>query len=87
MITTSMYVYGQIANIVTNSYEEVITSKAQFYLKSEKKGIEIIEVKLTDSTISVKEGDIVNIPVTISSMSNNSKIFYKQNGKIEIVKA
>lgn len=87
MITTSMYVYGQIANIVTNSYEEVITSKAQFYLKSEKKGIEVIEVKLTDSTISVKEGDIVNIPVTISSMSNNSKIFYKQNGKIEIVKA
>lgn len=87
MVTTSMYVYGQIANIVTNSYEEVITSKAQFYLKSEKKGIEIIEVKLTDSIISVKEGDIVNIPVTISSMSNNSKIFYKQNGKIEIVKA
>lgn len=87
MITTSMFVYGQIANVVTNSYEEVITSKAQFYLKSEKKGIEIIEVKLTDSTISVKEGDIVNIPVTISSMSNNSKIFYKQNGKIEIVKA
>ena len=32
---------------------------------------------------SLKEGDIVNIPVTISSMSNNSKIFYKQNGKIE----
>lgn len=87
MIITSMFVYGQIANIVTNSYEEVVTSKAQFYLRSEKKGIEIIEVKLTDSTISVKEGDIVNIPVTISTMSNNTKIFYKQNGKIEIVKA
>lgn len=87
MITTSMYVYGQIANIVTNSYEEVTTSKAQLYLKSEKKGIEVIEIKLTDSIISIKEGDIVNIPVTISTMLNNTKIFYKQNGKIEIVKA
>jgi hypothetical protein len=53
--------------------------------KSEKKGFEIIKIKLVDESVIVKEGDIVNIPVSISAMNNS--IFYTQNGKIEIVKA
>jgi len=70
--------------ILNKEYEGETTTYIQSIQKSEKKGFEVLKIKLSDSILNFKEGDIVSVPVKLSAM--NSQIFYSQNGKIEIVK-
>lgn len=70
--------------ILHKEYEGETTSYIQSIQKSEKKGFEVLKIKLTDTILHFKEGDIVAVPVKLSAM--NSQIFYTQNGKIEVAK-
>ena len=78
-------VNGKAEYVQIKDYQGTKTTIVQMINKSEKKGFEVIKIKLVDESVIVKEGDMVNIPVSISTMNNS--IFYTQNGKIEIVKA
>ena len=69
--------------ILNKEYEGEKTTYIQSIQKSEKKGFEVLKIKLTDSDLHFKEGDILTIPVKLSAM--NSQIFYVQNGKIQKV--
>ena len=82
---TKIIASGKIEHIQNKEFNGTKTTVVQMINKSDKKGFEIIKIKLVDESVIVKEGDIVNIPVSISAMNNS--IFYTQNGKIEIVKA
>lgn len=82
---TKIIINGKIEHIQVKDFQGVKTTIVQMINKSEKKGFEVIKIKLTDESTIIKEGEIVNIPVSISTMNNS--IFYTQNGKIEIVKA
>ena len=82
---TKIIVNGRIEHNQIKDFQGVKTTVVKMINKSEKKGFEIIKIKLVDESVIVKEGDIVNIPVSISAMNNS--IFYTQNGKIEILKA
>ncbi len=82
---TKIIATGRIEHIQIKDFQGVKTTVLQMINKSEKKGFEIIKIKLTEESVSFKEGDMVNIPISISTMNNS--IFYAQNGKIEILKA
>lgn len=71
--------------IFTKNYEGKTTTYIQSILRSEKKGFEVLKIKLTDTELHFKEGDTVSIPVKLSAM--NSQIFYTQDGKIQKVQA
>jgi len=71
-------------NILEKEYEGNITKQVQTVIKTEKKGFEVVKVKLTDELLNFKEGDYIRIPAKVSAM--NSQIFYRQDGKIEILK-
>jgi len=70
--------------ILHKEYEGETTSYIQSIQKSDKRGFEVLKIKLTNTILSFKEGEIVSVPVKLSSM--NSQIFYTQNGKIEVLK-
>lgn len=70
--------------ILNKEYEGETTTYIQSIQKSEKKGFEVLKIKLTDSILNFKEGDLVSVPVKLSAM--NSQVFYTQDGKIEILK-
>jgi len=74
----------KIDHIQEKEYEGTKSMQLQTIQKSEKKGFEIVKVKLTDINLNCKVGDYISIPVRLSAM--NSQIFYTQNGKIELVK-
>jgi len=78
------FVELKVENILTKEYEGNLTIQVQTVIKTEKKGFEVIKVKITDEVISFKEGDLIRIPVELSAM--NSQIFYRQSGKIEVLK-
>lgn len=82
---TKIIASGKIEHIQNKEFNGTKTIVVQMINKSDKKGFEIIKIKLTDESVIVKDGDLVNIPVSISTMNNS--IFYTQNGKIEILKA
>ena len=82
---TKIIASGRIEHIQIKDFQGVKTTVVQMINKSDKKGFEVIKIKLTDESVIVKDGDLVNIPVSISTMNNS--IFYTQNGKIEILKA
>ncbi|WP_151944253.1 hypothetical protein [Aliarcobacter butzleri] len=82
---TKIIVNGKAEHVQVKDYQGNKTTIVQMINKSDKKGFEVIKIKLIDESVIVKEGDIINIPVSISTMNNS--IFYTQNGKIEIVKA
>ena len=84
-MNTNITINGTIMAVIEKDYNNDKTVYAQFLKEDTKKGFEVIKIKLIDESVIVKEGDIVNIPVSISTMNNS--IFYTQNGKIEIVKA
>ena len=69
--------------ILNKEYEGETTTYVQSIQKSEKKGFEVLKIKLTDSELHFKEGDMISIPVKLSAM--NSQIFYTQDGKIQKV--
>ncbi len=71
-------------NILEKEYEGKVTIQVQTVVKTERKGFEVIKIKITDDVLTFKEGDLIRIPVEISAM--NSQIFYRQNGKIEVLK-
>ena len=70
--------------IIPKIFEGQKSHQVQTVVKSEKKGFEVIKVKITDEFIDFKENDTIKVPVTISTMNN--QIFYKQSGKIEVLK-
>jgi len=70
--------------VLSKEYEGETTTYIQSIQKTEKKGFEVLKIKLSDSMLNFKEGDTVSVPVKLSAM--NSQIFYSQNGKIEVVK-
>ncbi len=74
----------KIDHILEKEYEGQKTIHVQTIQKSEKKGFEIVKVKLTDEVLNFKIGDHISVPVRLSAMNNT--IFYTQNGKIESVK-
>ena len=82
---TKIIATGRIEHIQIKDFQGVKTTVLQMINKSEKKGFEIIKIKLTEESVSFKEGAMVNFPISISTMNNS--IFYAQNGKIEILKA
>ena len=82
---TKIIASGKAEHVQVKDYQGNKTTIVQMINKSDKKGVEVIKIKLVDESVIVKEGDIVNIPVSISTMNNS--IIYTQNGKIEIVKA
>jgi len=71
-------------NILEKEYEGTVTKQVQTVIKTEKKGFEVVKVKLTDELLNFKEGDYIRVPVQISAMNN--QVFYRQDGKIEVVK-
>jgi len=81
---TKIIISGKIEHIQIKEYQGKSTTVLQFISKNEKKGFEVIKVKTTDELLSVKEGDTVNIPVSIVIMNN--QVFYTQSGKIDIIK-
>lgn len=70
--------------VLNKEYEGKKTISVQTITEHEKRGYEVLKVKLTDEHINFKEGDIVSIPIKLSAMNN--QIFYTQCGKIEVVK-
>ena len=81
---TNLFMVGEINFIKKTEFEGAVSHKIQFITEDETKGISLIEVKLLeeqDLTI-LKRGTKVQIPISISTM--NSKIYYKQNGKLSV---
>lgn len=74
----------KVDKVLEKEYEGKKTINVQTIEEHERRGFEVLKVKLIDDSITFKEGDIISIPVKLSSM--NSQIFYTQNGKIEVVK-
>jgi len=72
---------GKAEHTQEKEFQGKKTISIQFLSKSERKGFEVIKVKLTDEITTVKEGDIIGIPVSISTMNN--QIFYTQTGQIK----
>lgn len=70
----------KVDNILEKEFEGEKTVYVQTIQKSERKGFEVIRIKLTDNSFNLKDGDFITIPVSISAM--NSQIFYTQAGKI-----
>jgi len=79
-----IFVELKAENILEKEYEGKVTKQVQVVVKTEKKGFEVVKVKLTDELLNFKEGDYIRIPVQISAM--NSQVFYRQDGKIEVLK-
>lgn len=71
-------------NILEKEYEGKVTIQVQTVVKTERKGFEVIKIKITDEVLTFKEGDLIRIPIELSAM--NSQVFYRQNGKIEVIK-
>lgn len=71
-------------NILEKEYEGNVTKQVQTVVRTDKKGFEVIKIKLIDELLNFKEGDYIKIPIEISAM--NSQVFYRQVGKIEILK-
>ena len=80
-----IYIELKAETILEKNFEGQKSYQVQTVQKSEKKGFEVVKVKITDEFISFKENDTIKVPVTISAM--NSQIFYKQSGKIEVINA
>lgn len=81
---TKILIHGKIEHKQLKEYQGETTTILQFISKNDKKGFEVIKVKLIEESMQFKEGDIVSIPVSISTMNNS--LFYTQSGKIETLK-
>lgn len=81
---TKISIQGRVEHKLIKEFQGNTTTILQFITKSEKKGFEVLRIKMIEENTLLKEGDMVSIPVAISAMNNN--IFYAQNGKIEILK-
>ena len=77
-MNTQLLITGQIYAIAKKVFEDKETVYAQFLNKQENGGVEILQVKLTDSNdISlIKEGMKIKVPVKVSSYNN--AMYYTQ---------
>ena len=77
-MNTKLIIAGSIYAISKKAYEGQETVYAQFLNKKEDGGVEIQQVKITDSqdVLLLKEGLNVKIPVKVSSYQN--KMFFTQ---------
>ena len=73
---TKIIVNGRIEHIQIKDFQGVKTTVVQMINKSEKKGFEIIKIKLVDESVIVKEGDIVK-----PFIENNKYVIVKLNKK------
>ena len=84
-MNTNIVINGKIISVLEKSFENKKTIYAQFLMESERKGMEILKVKITnENDISKLQKDsLVSIPVSISSVNGN--IFFSQIEQIRFL--
>lgn len=77
-MNTKLIIMGSVYAVAKKSFKEEETVYAQFLNKTENGGVEIQQVKMTDSQdiLNIKENVNVKIPVKVSSFNN--KMYFTQ---------
>ncbi len=82
-MNATINISGKIMSVLNKTFEDKTTVNVQFLKESEKKGIEVIKVKLTEQEdiLKVEQGQLISIPVNIACVNNN--LYYSQSGTIK----
>lgn len=80
-----MFIKGKVSAIKRQEYEGQKTIKLQFLNEDEEKGFSILEVKVLPEHMNselMKNSGVV-VPFSISCV--NGKVYYRTNGKIQVL--
>ncbi len=83
---TNLVINGQIMAVVEKDYNGEKTVYTQFLKEDEKKGFEIIKVKMTvqNDYSKLQQNQVVSIPVTLASVNGN--IYFSQSSELKVVR-
>jgi hypothetical protein len=85
-MNTNITITGQIMAILSKEYEGQKTTYIQFLMDTEKKGMEILKVKITkdEDILKLQKGSIISVAVSITAVNGN--IYYSQLEAIKILR-
>ena len=85
-MNTNITINGQIATILSKEYEGQTTTYIQFLKESEKNGMEILKVKITNTEdiSKLQKGTVISIAVNIASVNGN--LYYSQSDTVKILR-
>lgn len=77
-MNTKLIITGNVYAVAKKNFKDEETTYAQFLNKTDNGGVEIQQVKMTDTQdiLSIKENVNVKIPVKVSSFNN--KMYFTQ---------
>lgn len=83
---TNISISGTIMAIVEKDYNGEKTVYTQFLKEDEKKGFEVIKVKITVQSdyIKLQQNQVVSIPVNLASVNGN--IYFSQNAELKVLR-
>lgn len=83
---TNLVINGQIMAVVEKDYNSEKTVYTQFLKEDDKKGFEIIKVKMTVQSdySKLQQNQIVSIPVNFVSVNGN--IYFSQSSELKVVR-
>ena len=85
-MNTNISISGQIATVLSKEYEGQTTTYIQFLKESEKNGMEILKVKISnmEDIPKLQKGSVISIAVNIASVNNN--LYYSQTDAVKILR-
>lgn len=82
---SSLVIKGQIVKVLVKEYQGKTSYSCQFLTQDDKQGFKVIPVKVEQEFLgNVKDGDIVEAPIKITTMNGN--IYYSSINNIKIIK-
>ncbi len=85
-MNTNITINGQIATLLSKEYEGQTTTYIQFLKESEKNGMEILKVKITnlEDIPKIQKGAVISVAVNIASVNGN--LYYSQSDAVKILR-
>lgn len=83
---TNLTINGTIMAIVEKDYNNERTVYVQFLKEDEKKGFEVLKVKMTVESdyIKLQQNQLVSIPVNLATVNGN--IYFSQCSSLKVLK-
>jgi hypothetical protein len=85
-MNTNITINGQVMAIIEKDYNNEKTVYTQFLMESEKKGFEVIKVKMTipSDYQKLQQNQMLSIPIVIVSVNGN--IYFSQSSELKVLR-
>ncbi|PHO12760.1 hypothetical protein CPG38_05700 [Malaciobacter marinus] len=85
-MNSNVSINGSIVAVIEKDFKGEKTIYAQFLREDEKKGFEVIKVKMTIQSdySKLQQNQVVSIPVNLASVNGN--IYFSQNAELKVLR-